>query len=286
MYGFKCVSIINKIKDGKQIYYTVERKYDNKKNISSTSYFNVDGQLHRDGNKPAFIEYDYLNGDGELYVATQVWYQKGKCHRGGDLPAYVEFINGKLYKEWWYQNGKLHRDGDLPASILYINGVKKEENWYYEDKKHRSSEGEDKPARIIYEGNNIVSQYWYQNDKLHRITEDNKPAIINNDVNGDIIDQSWYREGNLYSLPSSDNSEDNNEGYKPAFIGYNSDSKCTKYGWVKPGIGRVTKLKFDNESDQQKYEIDSKISECFTKINSSSLDNKMKMLKLIDIIDQ
>jgi len=78
-----------------------------------TKYWrNSDGELHRDGDKPAL---ETAQGDKE-------WYKKGKLHRDGDKPA-IEDSNGSKY---WYKNGKVHRDGDKPALELR-DGTKE---WY------------------------------------------------------------------------------------------------------------------------------------------------------------
>ena len=80
------------------------------------SYYNEEGQLHRDGDKPAII---YSDG-------TKVYYVKGKLHRDGDEPAIIQHDGRKE----WYQDGKLHREGNKPALIwpdgtkeYYRNGV-------------------------------------------------------------------------------------------------------------------------------------------------------------------
>ena len=51
----------------------------------------------------------------EVWVHTiKIWKnKKGQLHRDGDLPAYIN-SEGTW---WWYQNGKRHRDYDLPAYI-------------------------------------------------------------------------------------------------------------------------------------------------------------------------
>ena len=64
-------------------------------------WFNEEGQLHSDGDKPAI---ERVNGD-------KLWFQNGRLHRGGDKPA-VELADG--YKAW-YRNGKRHRKGNRPA---------------------------------------------------------------------------------------------------------------------------------------------------------------------------
>ena len=62
-------------------------------------------------------------GDKFTYYTTtpsglQVWYnENGEIHRDNDKPAVIE----KDRFEAWYQNGKLHRDDDKPALIIGNN---------------------------------------------------------------------------------------------------------------------------------------------------------------------
>jgi hypothetical protein len=72
-----------------------------------TTYYRLNGQLHRDGDLPA-IETPYGHGG---------WYRHGQIHRDDDRPALIDGIS----KEW-YQNGILHRDGENPA-VMDTNGL-------------------------------------------------------------------------------------------------------------------------------------------------------------------
>ena len=65
--------------------YKVTDKYGN------IRWYNKDGQLHREGDKPAYIE---ANGDKGYYI-------NGLLHREGDKPAYIEANGNKSY----YLNG-------------------------------------------------------------------------------------------------------------------------------------------------------------------------------------
>lgn len=68
----------------------------------SICWYNSDGELHRDGDKPAEIWCD----------GSQLWSQSGVFHRENDLPAIIWFDGQRE----WYQNGKRHRD-NKPALI-------------------------------------------------------------------------------------------------------------------------------------------------------------------------
>ncbi len=65
--------------------------------------FYKNGQLHRDGDKPAVIWTD----------GTQKFYKNGQLHRDGDKPAVI----GSNGSQQFYKNGQRQRDGDKPAII-------------------------------------------------------------------------------------------------------------------------------------------------------------------------
>ena len=160
---------------------------------SAQTWYNLNGQLHRDGDLPAVIEED----------GTQEWWQNGRLHRENDLPARIDengtqewFQNGERHRDndlpaviWpdsqmWYQNGLLHRDGDLPA-VIWSDGT---QMWYQNGRRHRDN---NQPAVIDPNG----SQEWWRNDKRHR---DNGPAVIW--VGGR---QEWWRDGSRQPAPQS-----------------------------------------------------------------------------------
>lgn len=80
------------------------------------SWKDKDGNLHRDGDKPALIWFD----------GRCDHYKHGMIHRDGDLPACYS-PNGEK-PICYYKNGKLHRDGNKPAVIredsyeYWVNG--------------------------------------------------------------------------------------------------------------------------------------------------------------------
>jgi hypothetical protein len=74
-------------------------------------WHNKNGQLHREGDKPAVI---YSNGD-------KCWCKNGKLHRENN-PAVVYYDGG----EAWYLNGQQHREGG-PA-VICTDG--REEYWF------------------------------------------------------------------------------------------------------------------------------------------------------------
>ena len=93
-------------------------------------YRNEEGDLHRDGNKPARI---YANG-------IKAWYKNGKEHRDGDRPAVIWANKVKI----WYRDGKRHRDGGLPA-VVSANGTKKwYKNGYFYTPKKRNGHYDDR----------------------------------------------------------------------------------------------------------------------------------------------
>ena len=85
----------------------------------NTSYYNSDGQRHRDGGLPA---YEWADGSKAYYV-------NGQRHRDGGLPA-IEWANGS--KEY-YVNGQRHRDGGLPA----YDGADGTKEYWVNGQRHR-----------------------------------------------------------------------------------------------------------------------------------------------------
>jgi hypothetical protein len=61
-------------------------------NYGGTTWYNEEGQIHREGGLPAF----------ESNSGNKFWYINGKLHGEGGLPA-VEFANGD---KLWYINGQ------------------------------------------------------------------------------------------------------------------------------------------------------------------------------------
>lgn len=116
--------------------------------------WSINGQLHREGDLPAFEGKDGSKG----------WFLNGKRHREGDLPA-VEYDDGS--KEWWV-NGKKHRDGDLPASINCLG----DKVWWKNGERHRDG---DLPAVEYPDG----QKEWWNGGKRHR--EGGLPAIVRQD---------------------------------------------------------------------------------------------------------
>ena len=111
-----------------------------KARLDGSEYWRKDGELHRDGDKPAII-----NADG-----TMEWWVEGQLHRDGDQPAII-WADGARE---WYDHGKLHRDGDQPA-IIAPSGTK---YWYKYGLRHRDG---GKPAVIWADGG---KDWWVNGD--------------------------------------------------------------------------------------------------------------------------
>jgi hypothetical protein len=152
----------------------------------STIFYLPNGQLHRDGDKPAVIQYFILDTTKPWYFE---WYKHGLKHRDGGLPAKIN--HDGTYGSWWV-NGKLHRDDGLPARICtdqdewWVNGKRHRDDggpalvskyrteWWVDDKLHRDG---DLPALVhVPRHNNGVLHEWWINGKRHR--DNGEPAII------------------------------------------------------------------------------------------------------------
>ena len=177
--------------DDKVVVSYVEKVYDGNILIK-IKYLNENKQLDRkicsdkiENDEPSVIAY-YKNGN----IMYEDWYRNGNRHRDGDLPAYIEYYDNKgliYFKSWWKNNEK-HRDGDKPAYIQYDSDSKIIiESWWKNNEKHRASEEGDLPAHIEYNSNgDIVGEYWYQDDRLYR--NNNKPVHIKYNDKGKVCD--------------------------------------------------------------------------------------------------
>lgn len=85
----------------------------------SLEWRNAEGQLHREGDLPAFYG---ANG-------SEYYYRHGDLHRDGDNPA---IICPRGNTEYW-KHGLRHRDGDKPA-VIWNDGT---QIFYKNDKLHR-----------------------------------------------------------------------------------------------------------------------------------------------------
>ena len=112
----------------------------------------INGKLHRDQDKPAFIWYSVSKKSNQK---SKYWYQNGELHREGDQPAVITSAG----TQEWYKHGKRHRDGDNPAVITY-NGIRR---WYKNGVLHR----EGNPAVIL----NDDVKFWFLNGELIKPVE-------------------------------------------------------------------------------------------------------------------
>jgi len=167
------------------------------RNIKCKKYYNKNNQLHREGVKPAWIEY-FENGN----VKIELYYINKKRHREGDKPASISYYeNGNIDSETYYINGNRHREGDKPAWIKYYpsecgkTGNIKCESYYINYELHREG---DKPAWIEYypsecgKTGNIKRESYYIKSKCCR--EDDKPNRIEYSDDGNTITEKWTNE--------------------------------------------------------------------------------------------
>ncbi len=79
------------------------------------------GQLHRDGDLPAYI----VLGDMPLEIAEEIG-------ATGIMPALDQYTGWEIA---WYNRGQYHRDGDKPALIIRFA---RESHWYQHGRLHRA----------------------------------------------------------------------------------------------------------------------------------------------------
>jgi hypothetical protein len=157
-------AIIEEIKDGCTYRNGVLHSFNDNPAVSNKEKqaWYKEGELHREGDKPALIELDsgissyYINGklhrDGDDPAVESnwfsQWYKDGLLHRENDLPAVVD---DEQYE--WYRSGKRHRDGGKPA---FKNFSTETEQWWVDGVLIRSYFGADDHISYL----NEVNQKW------------------------------------------------------------------------------------------------------------------------------
>jgi hypothetical protein len=131
--------IIKEVRDRKT--YTNGVYYEYKIDVYNNQFWYKNGELHRDYDKPAVINFG----------GTQKWYKNGKLHRDNDMPAVIFYTGTQI----WYKNGKEHRDNDMPAVIDSYGKYKK---WYKNGKKYNPVKYRYNKHVIVY-SNRTRKQY-------------------------------------------------------------------------------------------------------------------------------
>ena len=126
----------------------------------NTSYYNSDGQRHRDGGLPAI----------EWFDGSKWYYVNDRLHRDGGLPA----IEGAYGYKAYYVNGQRHRDGGLPA-YEWADGTKE----YWVNGQQHNAHG---PAVISAHG---ARQYWLEGRRVRKAEWESHPDVIAAKKSGD-----------------------------------------------------------------------------------------------------
>lgn len=227
--------------------------YDNGK-IKEEVWHDEYGQIHRDGDEPAYIQY-YENGK----IQSMGWYKNDDLSRENDRPAFIEYHDdGSKKREKWIVNGEHHRDNFMPSVIKYYpNGNFKKQKWHIRGKLESSY---DQPAVIIYYDNGDTNyEYWYENNRKHR--DNDEPAEKGYYRSGNLQYDHWYQRGKIHrenDKPAIINYYDNEEKIvaieywylnelntridvrKPSVIYYDVNGNVTRRIW-KDRAGRVVR---------------------------------------------
>ncbi len=129
-------------------------------------------------------------------LSTEVWYKNNdfkELHREGDKPAYISYDeNGKLDIEEWRYKGVRNREDDKPSYIMYgHNNQPNIEEWAQGGIRQRNS---DKPSYIeYYENGKVYLEQWYRKGEIHR--DGGKPARIIYDQQGEIAEEEFWVTG-------------------------------------------------------------------------------------------
>lgn len=169
------------------------------------------GLLHNE-KAPAEVNYKthYHGGSYTTKLYSESWYKNGQLHREGDNPAFIRYSNNYVdlpTLEMYYKNGVITRD-KKPAKIDYnfrnCELIKNE--YYYKDGQYHR--GNDLPAVITRDDNgNIIKQEWYKNGLKHR--DGNKPSYIAMRSNGGVECEKWCKNG----IPARENNLANSVTY-------------------------------------------------------------------------
>lgn len=112
-----------------------------------TRYFYISNKEHRCAFKFIFnldnVNYCLYNDKNKKF-----WFTYNKLHRDGDKPALIDFINNNYIK--YFKNGIIHRDDNKPAVIDLKIGV----FYYKNGKRHRDNDefGNPQPAIEYIDG--------------------------------------------------------------------------------------------------------------------------------------
>lgn len=152
--------------------------------------FNRDKQLHSVSDKmPSVLVFKNKK------LVSKTWYCDGVVHRDNNKPAYIEYYpNGKVRMKCYLLNNNFSRKGGPSIQEFYPNGNLEREIWFLDGKKHR----EDGPAVIEYYVNGkIKREIFYKNGEVERHIEDG-PAVIVYDENGCVVSEDYVFKQRLY----------------------------------------------------------------------------------------
>ena len=128
--------------------------YTEKVDRYGTKMYYKDGELHRDGDKPAII---CSNG-------TKTYWKNGERHRDGDKPAVI-YGNGD--KEYWkngvrYTKEQVEKMEEIRTRI--INRTVKRCARYWYDETYRNTEGEAFKRRLLSDMDQLENEIGYKFD--------------------------------------------------------------------------------------------------------------------------
>ena len=178
----------------------IRETYHNDGEIASISYHNEKGLLHREGDLPSILCF-FKSGT----LKSEKYCINGQKHREDNKPAYIKYNkNGDVIYIAYYKNDKLHNDTDAALLKYYDNGILQEE-------KHCLNGQYlildcTKPAHsVFFRSGKIKLMEYYKNYVLHR--DFDMPAFISYYENGDFCTVSYFINGNNArispDLPSS-----------------------------------------------------------------------------------
>jgi len=155
------------------------------------------------------VKYEYYDQEKTKVRFEKYYNETNQLHREGDKPAIIEYYqNGSVKNEFYFINHCRHREGDKPSCITYYpsecgkNGNIKHESYYIYNVICRNA---DKPAYIDYypsecgENGNVKYEEYYNNDGDH-YREGDKPNQIEYSEDGNTITEIWTHKNGITEL--------------------------------------------------------------------------------------
>jgi antitoxin component YwqK of YwqJK toxin-antitoxin module len=146
------------------------------------------GQRHRDGDRPAVVEYNHENGT----LSSETWYRHGEVYRESGPSRVTYDRQGRVDTEEWVREGNIYNPNGPAKRVYHSPSGKVVLEEYHDEQGRRHRERKAAVVKYFKSGRVIQSMEWYQHGKRHRIEG---PAIVQYSGDGKAMQKEWYRDG-------------------------------------------------------------------------------------------